>query len=388
MHSHNAGPGYYAALRKTAAAWLQELFPSRCLLCETRCEGDWCNACGPLLEREDRLRPARCDRCGLLQQTARPHPVDPKTADQHRARSPLTAPRARQPAGSDVDSAQPAQRPEMAGYLRQPQRAPSPHNCPWPNPPWDRIWVGMRYRPPLDGLLLAAKFGGEPHICRALGRWLAYRTDQQPRLVIPIPSTPARLRERGYNPVEQIARGWLEASSSRQRSCLGANHNGSAGCPSLSLEREWLRRSDRKSRQSALGAAARRRAARSGDVVAPEFGSQHGTLPASSQESDAGFYLHAANGGDGSALQRSLGGVRRERPGGVRRERPGDVPRERPGDVPQGGAERGRRHDAPATVVTLLDDVMTTGETLAAACRVLRRAGVSRIEVVTLMRRG
>jgi predicted amidophosphoribosyltransferase len=48
----------------------------------------------------------------------------------------------------------------------------------------------------------------------------------------------------------------------------------------------------------------------------------------------------------------------------------------------------GRRHRTPETVVTLLDDVMTTGETLAAACRVLQRAGLSRIEVVTLMRRG
>jgi len=222
----------------------------------------------------------------------------------------------------------------------------------------------MRYRPPLDGLLLTAKFGGEPHICRALGRWLAYRTDHQPRVVIPIPSTPARLRERGYNPVEQIARGWLEASSSRLQSCFGTGQDRPAVGPLIMLERHWLRRSDRKSRQSALGAAARRRAARSGDAVSPEVESQPELQPASPPESDAGFYLHGARGGEASALQRGLS------------------------QALDAGAKQGRVHHTPATVVTLLDDVMTTGETLAAACRVLRRAGVSRIEVVTLMRRG
>jgi predicted amidophosphoribosyltransferase len=172
------------------------------------------------------------------------------------------------------------------------------------------------------------------------------------------------LRERGYNPVEQIARGWLEASSSRQRSYLGASQKGQAIGSSMILEHNWLRRSDRKSRQSALGAAARRRATRMEDDVSPEFESPPELEPASPLRSDAGFYLHDAGGGDASAPHRGLR------------------------EALQGGTMHGRRHRTPETVVTLLDDVMTTGETLAAACRVLRRAGLSRIEVVTLMRRG
>jgi len=75
----------------------------------------------------------------------------------------------------------------------------------------------MDYQVPLDGVLMLGKCGGDPNACRALGRWLGQRRPfscradgQEPPLLIPIPSTPSKLRQRGYNPVEQITRGWVQ----------------------------------------------------------------------------------------------------------------------------------------------------------------------------------
>ena len=298
--SPHPGPPRLAPLSGQGAAlgrWLHDLFPTRCLLCESLCAGDWCNACADQLALEDRLRPLRCLRCGLLPQ-------------------------------------------RLAAATRGNEPSPTSHRCPWPNPPWDRIWVGMRYLPPVDGLLLAGKFGGEPHLCRALGRWLALRSVEHSPLVLAVPSTPERLRKRGYNPVEQIARGWLEARAKETSAGVSPNAPTRPPGPKFDLDRAWLRRTDRRSHQSRLGRAER-------GVAAGALGSD--------AESDAGFYLTDPARTSASRSRRAP------------------------------NAER--RLPAPPSAVTLLDDVMTTGSTLAAACRVLRRAGVEHINVVAVMRR-
>jgi len=64
------------------------------------------------------------------------------------------------------------------------------------------------YRFPVDRLVQRFKFAGDLAVGRWLSRQLAarVRAESKPALVIPMPLTPRRLRERGFNQAAQIAR--------------------------------------------------------------------------------------------------------------------------------------------------------------------------------------
>jgi ComF family protein len=162
----------------------------------------------------------------------------------------------------------------------------------------DRLRVLFAYRPPVDRLVTQLKFAREPAPARVLGMLLAreLRTSAAdanaalPECIVPMPLHPLRLRERGFNQCELIARH------------LGRR----LGIP---VNTGLLERRRHTEAQSSLAAAARRA------NVAGAFGP----------------------------------------------------------------AARAARTTVPKHVA-LLDDVMTTGSTLAEAAGALRAAGVRRIE--------
>lgn len=77
-------------------------------------------------------------------------------------------------------------------------------------PPFDRAVALWRYRPPLDAVLRAFKFGGLDYLGEALARAAAQRPAVQRHsevdLVLPVPMPWPRRLARGYNQAERIAR--------------------------------------------------------------------------------------------------------------------------------------------------------------------------------------
>jgi len=78
-------------------------------------------------------------------------------------------------------------------------------------PRFDRVYAACRYAPPLDGLIQRAKYGGRLHLLRSLAALLAHRAPAEADLIVPMPLSAARLRERGFNQALQLAQ--LAASS-------------------------------------------------------------------------------------------------------------------------------------------------------------------------------
>lgn len=73
---------------------------------------------------------------------------------------------------------------------------------------FDAAWVLADYAPPLDHLITALKFHGDMALADALGRELARslrRMPDPPALLVPVPLSAARLRERGYDQAARIA---------------------------------------------------------------------------------------------------------------------------------------------------------------------------------------
>lgn len=160
----------------------------------------------------------------------------------------------------------------------------------------DALRVLFLYRPPVDRLVTQLKFARDPAPARVLAmlfaRELRVRPGPLPQCIVPMPLHPHRLRERGFNQCELIAR-----HLSRRVGCT--------------LETGLLERRRHTQAQSALPAAARAGNVAGAFGIASRIGARQRTLPAS---------------------------------------------------------------------LALLDDVMTTGSTLAEAAAVLRTAGVPRIE--------
>ena len=75
-------------------------------------------------------------------------------------------------------------------------------------PPHDSCFAPLHYQYPVDHLLTQLKFHQKLVHARLLGtlmsRWLTQPT--QPRLLVPVPLHPARLRERGLNQALELAR--------------------------------------------------------------------------------------------------------------------------------------------------------------------------------------
>ena len=97
------------------------------------------------------------------------------------------------------------------------------------------------YAPPLDRLVASLKFGAEPAVGRWLGSLLAQAWRAQgvgrPAMVMPVPLSPQRLRQRGYNQAWEIARGFARALHAPARSTLLRRPRDTAPQSSLPLAR-------------------------------------------------------------------------------------------------------------------------------------------------------
>lgn len=100
------------------------------------------------------------------------------------------------------------------GCLRAlpPERAAEPVclGCRREPPPFDRVLALWRYRPPIDAVLRALKFGGLDYLGEAFARVAAQRPAvrrlSEVELVLPVPMPWPRRFARGYNQAERIAR--------------------------------------------------------------------------------------------------------------------------------------------------------------------------------------
>lgn len=95
--------------------------------------------------------------------------------------------------------------------LRLPLGAVLCTGCERAPPHYAGTCTAVDYRHPWDRILLAFKFGGEPRWARALGVLLADAVRREQRghpqlLLVPVPLSAQRLRERGYNQAQLLAR--------------------------------------------------------------------------------------------------------------------------------------------------------------------------------------
>ncbi|UUX95687.1 ComF family protein [Aquabacterium sp. J223] len=135
-------------MRAWAAGW-----PGRCALCRSWCRSRLCGPCG---ERFAPPRP-RCRRCA-------------------------------RPLGLSADA--------CGACLRQPPRLAG-------------TVVALDYAPPLDGLITGLKFQHRLDLAPALAGLLHAALPagaRLPDLLVPVPLSPRRLRERGYNQAWELAR--------------------------------------------------------------------------------------------------------------------------------------------------------------------------------------
>lgn len=73
-------------------------------------------------------------------------------------------------------------------------------------PHFDAVAAACRYRFPVDGLIQSCKYGGRLATIRALAAMLERRPPQRPDLIVPMPLSAQRLRERGFNQALELAR--------------------------------------------------------------------------------------------------------------------------------------------------------------------------------------
>ncbi|MCE2998975.1 MAG: ComF family protein [Betaproteobacteria bacterium] len=66
--------------------------------------------------------------------------------------------------------------------------------------------AACRYAFPLDGLIQQAKYSGRLHLLRGLASLLAGCAPADADVIVPMPLSAARLRERGYNQALELAR--------------------------------------------------------------------------------------------------------------------------------------------------------------------------------------
>jgi len=73
-------------------------------------------------------------------------------------------------------------------------------------PHYDIVVAACRYAFPLDSLIQAYKYNGRLVAGAALASLLTDRVRQRPDLIVPVPLTAQRLRERGFNQALELAR--------------------------------------------------------------------------------------------------------------------------------------------------------------------------------------
>lgn len=73
-------------------------------------------------------------------------------------------------------------------------------------PHFDRVVAATRYRFPVDGLIQSCKYGGRLVTVRALAAMLVHAPPDRADVIVPMPLSPRRLRERGFNQALELAR--------------------------------------------------------------------------------------------------------------------------------------------------------------------------------------
>ncbi|MGE0556639.1 MAG: ComF family protein [Burkholderiales bacterium] len=73
-------------------------------------------------------------------------------------------------------------------------------------PHYDRVLATCRYAYPLDNMIQACKYGGRLSMIRALASLLPDKPQRLPDLIVAMPLSPQRLRERGFNQALELAR--------------------------------------------------------------------------------------------------------------------------------------------------------------------------------------
>ena len=120
-------------------------------------------------------------------------------------------------------------------------------------PAYETTMAALQYGPPVDYLIRRLKFSGElglaPLLADLLAARIAERDTPLPRLLLPVPLHPARLRERGFNQATQLARR------------LGSRLD-------IGLDRHLCRRHRRTAPQSLLPVGKRRRNVRDAFTLA------------------------------------------------------------------------------------------------------------------------
>jgi ComF family protein len=96
---------------------------------------------------------------------------------------------------------------------------------------WPSALAGARtsavLAPPADALVHALKYGGWRGLAAPLGARMARLCPAAPdALVVPVPTTAARARTRGYNQAELLARGYADALGSRMAPVLTRDREG------------------------------------------------------------------------------------------------------------------------------------------------------------------
>lgn len=82
----------------------------------------------------------------------------------------------------------------------------------------DWSWAEFDYGGPVAEAIRRFKYGDRPELGRPLGELLVRSVAAAPlrfERVVPVPTTPARLRERGFNPARELARGFGRAVTPR-----------------------------------------------------------------------------------------------------------------------------------------------------------------------------
>jgi ComF family protein len=75
--------------------------------------------------------------------------------------------------------------------------------------PFDSCKTAMLYQPPMSQLISNLKFHQQLYLAAPLARLLIHRLDDlahRPELILPVPLHPYRLRERGFNQSQELAR--------------------------------------------------------------------------------------------------------------------------------------------------------------------------------------
>ena len=101
--------------------------------------------------------------------------------------------------------------PRLAQPLCDQCATPLPHGrhcgaCLAKPPRFDRLIAPFVYAFPVDALIHALKYGRRLVASRPLAEALAATVDERADLIVPMPLSAARLRERGFNQAQEIAR--------------------------------------------------------------------------------------------------------------------------------------------------------------------------------------